>query len=214
VNDHLKNLVRILLVAMDYERVKEYLIPILEKNLDKRLSYHGVHHTLEVIEAAERIGIQEGISGDDLILLKTAALLHDSGHLVKYKDHEDESIILASKILPQYGYSPEQIKEINKMIAATRVPQAPNDLLSKILCDADLDYLGTESFDSVGNTLLKELASLGFISGRESEWNQLQLNFLKKHHYFTRTAKQTRTKAKALHVKKIEKLVNSYSGLT
>jgi hypothetical protein len=196
---------------MDFEGAKNYLIPILKKGLDKRLHYHGIHHTYEVIEAATRLGELEQISSDDMILLKTAALFHDSGHLYAYTGHEDFSQKLVSETLPSFGYSENQIKEICKIIASTKIPQSPKNLLSKILCDADLDYLGTDKFDPIAYSLFEELTAMGFIQGNIREWNIIQLGFLTKHHYFTKAAKKTRLAKKTENVKKIQAIVKSYS---
>ena len=77
---------------MNYEGAKNYILRKLERELDPRLTYHSISHTLDVLESAIRLAELEKISEDDLILLKTACLFHDSGMLVTYKGHEDASI--------------------------------------------------------------------------------------------------------------------------
>ena len=59
--------------------------------------------------------------------------------------------------LPEYGYSGEQIEKICKIIMATKLPPQPEDIYQKIICDADLDYLGRSDMIPVSNTLYKEL---------------------------------------------------------
>jgi HD superfamily phosphodiesterase len=71
---------------MDYEAVKIYILKRLEEGLPQILYYHGLSHTLNVLNAVEKIAEGEGVSGNDLILLSTAALFHDSGFLVQYKN--------------------------------------------------------------------------------------------------------------------------------
>ena len=66
---------------MQYEQVYSVLIPRLEKELPSYLTYHTVEHTKNVIAAVEQLAKAENIIGDDLTLLKTAALFHDSGFL-------------------------------------------------------------------------------------------------------------------------------------
>jgi hypothetical protein len=81
------------------------------------------------------------------------------------------------------------------MIMATRIPQTPHNLLEEIIADADLDYLGRDDFWTIGNKLFTELQMYSIIQ-TEDEWNRLQIKFLEQHHYFTRTAIETRKQKK------------------
>jgi L-2-hydroxyglutarate oxidase LhgO len=76
------------------------------------------------------------------------------------------------------------------------------------MCDADLDYLGTDSFEETANKLKIELMAKGKIQ-TDREWDQLQLTFLKQHQYFTQTAILTRDKKKKEHLKAIKKRFES-----
>lgn len=183
------------LKLMEYKKVKKYILNKLENELPEHLSYHSVAHVLDVINAAKQIAAEEGVEGDDLTLLATAALFHDTGFVFGSKNHELKSCDLAAEFLPQYGYTEEQIKMIQDMIMATQIPQNPKTHLEKILADADLDYLGRDDFFVIGDKLYAELAMFGVISN-ENDWNRLQLKFLKSHHYHTQTSIQKRTEKK------------------
>ena len=63
----------------------------------------------------------------------------------------------AQKFLPEYGYSKIQIEKISQLILATKVPQNPKNKLEKIICDADLDYLGREDFIYISDNFFREL---------------------------------------------------------
>jgi len=106
-------------------------------------------------------------------------------------EHERVSCEIAMEYLPGFGYTPEQLERICGMIMATKIPQTPHNKLEKIICDADLDYLGRDDFFKIGNGLYEELCMYGIIDG-ETEWNKLQVRFLKKHKYFTKSAKKLR----------------------
>ena len=64
---------------MDFAGAKSYILEKLERELNPDLVYHKLEHTLDVYNAALNIAKKEGVSGNDLVLLKTAALFHDSG---------------------------------------------------------------------------------------------------------------------------------------
>ena len=76
---------------MQYEQAYLFLIAKLEKELPSWLTYHNAEHTKAVIEAAEYLATTENITGEELTLLKTAALFHDGGFLESHTKHEELS---------------------------------------------------------------------------------------------------------------------------
>lgn len=186
-----------------FKKAKEHILQMLGNHLPRDLSYHGIHHTLDVYHAVQEIAQEEGIEGEDLSLLKTAALLHDAGFIKTYSGHEQASCLIARDILPGFNFSDEQIDKICGMIMATKLPQSPKNKLEEILCDADLDYLGRDDFYEIGKTLYTEFLQHNIIKD-ENHWHHLQLQFLKDHEYFTETCKQKRAKQKAAYIRELE----------
>ncbi|HVE60740.1 MAG TPA: YitT family protein [Chitinophagaceae bacterium] len=175
---------------MQFDNVYSYLMPRLESELPSYLTYHDARHTKEVLRDVQHLAKKEAVSENDFTLLSTAALFHDAGFLeVGYNDHEELSCKIAKSILPDYNYSEEQIEQINNMIMATKLPQTPTTKLEKILCDADLYYLGTENYFRIAEKLYNEWKETGFIKTKE-EWKQKQISFLEAHQYFTKTANE------------------------
>ena len=172
---------------MRFEEARIFLLNKLENELPPDLNYHNIHHTREVMAASEELAATENIAGDDLMLLKTAALFHDSGYLSVYDGHEEASCELAISFLPDFGYSSENIREICQLIKATQMPQTPLDKKSEILCDADLYYLGTNDYRENAENLFLEMQTMGIIKHR-TEWTEKQIKFLEDHKYFTESA--------------------------
>ena len=191
---------------LNYNKVKQFVLAKLEKELPENLYYHGPHHTRDVLQAAERIGKAEGLDPEELMLVKMAALLHDAGFLNKYWSNEPEGVKFAREILPGYGFTDSQIDIIDGMIMATRIPQNPTNHLEEILCDADLDYLGREDFEKISSTLQQELLDYGGIKSAD-DWDPIQVKFLSAHKYFTKTAKETRDNQKNAYLEAIKKRV-------
>lgn len=192
---------------MLFEKAGGYILDKLRNELPIRLTYHNIDHTMDVHNAAKFIGQQENIDTEDMKLLLTAALYHDSGYLIKDKGHEEESCRIAKEVLSLYYYSLKEIELICGMIIATKVPQAPKNLLEKILADADLDYLGRDDFFTKGYQLFTEHSNSGTICS-EDEWNQSQVLFIKSHYYFTETAINLREQKKQANMNKIKALIN------
>ncbi|WP_439181971.1 adenylate/guanylate cyclase domain-containing protein [Carboxylicivirga taeanensis] len=186
--------------------IEKFILDKLENELMDGLFYHNKSHTKDVITQVEIIARGENVSSEDLLVLKTAALLHDVGFLVEYNNHEDNSIQFAKEILPQYHYPDYQIEQIVELINITRVGSKPRNYLEKILKDADLDYLGRPDFISISNNLFKELNQH---NGKMTmaEWNKKQHRFISEHTYYTATAKSLRQVHKERQLQKLEVLV-------
>jgi HD superfamily phosphodiesterase len=192
---------------MNFSKAKDYLLPKLERELNQNLFYHGVHHTRMVIASSIRIGKNEGISDTEMILLKTAALFHDSGFLYTYRGHEAVSVQIARETLPNFGYDSHSIDLISELIISTQLPQCPTTLLAEMLCDADLDYLGgdKDKFLQIAESLYLELKGLGMVKNEE-EWDKIQINFLTNHKYFTQYCRKTREPRKQKNIDLIRKV--------
>lgn len=191
---------------MEYERLYADMMLKLKEGLSPNLYYHGVHHTIDVLAALTHISKNENIGGEQLVLLKTAALLHDSGFTETYINHEEAGCRITRQMLPDYGYSAQDIEIICGMIMATKIPQTPDNKLEEIICDADLDYLGRDDFYPISHSLFKELVFRGVLTD-ENEWNKIQIKFLSHHQYFTATCQNQREANKQQRIEEIKKIV-------
>lgn len=176
---------------MQYELVKIHVESELQ-GLSKLLTYHNESHTLgDVLPAVVRLSNGMGINGNDLIILKTAALFHDMGYLKQYNDNECIGSKMAEECLLKYDYSKLQIKQVKVLILSTKMPQSPKTLLEKIICDADLDSLGRKDFLELSMCLFTELNNNGYNINKK-DWTDKQILFLESHKYLTSYAKKTR----------------------
>jgi uncharacterized membrane-anchored protein YitT (DUF2179 family)/predicted metal-dependent HD superfamily phosphohydrolase len=189
---------------MQFSKVSSLLIYKLADELPENLTYHNVAHTERVIETALILADGEGLNEEEKTIVATAALFHDSGYLFGTDDHEERSCSLAREYLPAHEYSPEQTEAVCRLITATKNPQSPTDRLEKILCDADLSYLGTEAFRLLSSNLYKELKSVHHRSAVEM-WPEKQMQFLKTHRYHTETARKLFDKKKQQNLKALMK---------
>lgn len=189
---------------MNVELAEEYIVEALRTQLPAILYYHGVHHTLDVTQAAMQLAAAEGITNEtELQLLRTAALYHDTGFLRTFNGHEAEGCALVREVLPRFRYTPAQIDLICEMIMATCLPQDPHSHLAEILCDADLDYLGRPDFEPIARTLFLEFQARQIVTADEDAWNRSQVQFLVQHHYWTATAVAWREAAKQARLAEI-----------
>jgi adenylate cyclase len=191
---------------IQFTDIQEIILDKLENELPTYLYYHSVKHTVDVVTEVELIGWAEGLDDDGILLLKTAALFHDAGHTISYDEHEYHGCELAKVLLPGFGYSQDEIEKISSIIMATKLPPQPQDIYQKIICDADLDYLGRSDMIPVSNALYKELKEQNKI-GSFNDWNRLQVKFISGHTYFTKTARSLREVNKQKQIERIKRLI-------
>ena len=185
----------------DLQQARLYVVQRLEQELPAVLSYHSLAHTLQgVVPAVERLAALEGVNGQHLLLLRTAAYYHDLGFVERSDGHEAISARLAAEILPCFGYNLAQIEVIRGIILATRYPFEPHDHLGSIMVDADLDVLGRRDFWPRNRALRVERESLAGRRSTDIEWYAGQLAFLGAHHYFTASARRLRQAHKQRHM--------------
>ncbi|NVK66470.1 MAG: hypothetical protein HWE22_17900 [Flavobacteriales bacterium] len=189
--------------SINYYKAERHIIQLLEKRLSKNLHYHSIAHTKDVVSAVERIALLEGVTDEGLFLLKSAATYHDAGFIEQYDKNEPIGVRLAGEILPKYGYTDVHIDRIKELIYVTEIPHKPKNLLEEIICDADLDYLGRDDFHEIADKLRRELKEHGKIES-DRQWDEIQVVFLKKHKYFTKTAIKTRKKKKKQNLKEVQ----------
>jgi hypothetical protein len=195
-------------MKIELGELKQMVLAKLNLELPKHLHYHSIKHVEDVYDAAMTLAHAEGVCDADRELLATAVLLHDSGFIHQSKNHETKGCEIARNYLPEYGYTHHQIEQICAMIMATQIPQTPHSLLEKIICDADLDYLGRDDFWDISNSLHQEMIEEGS-DITMVEWYYLQVRFMEEHHYFTQTAVSLRHQGKTNHIEAIKLLLTN-----
>lgn len=172
-----------------FENIYKKIISRLEQELPGSLAYHNVHHTKYVVEKSVKLAASENITGRELELLKIAALYHDTGFLLSHKEHENLGCQIASKDLQESFLDPGEIEKVCGMIAATKIPQRPKNILENIVADADLFYLGTTNYKQFSKNLYLELKHFD-PSINDEKWLKIQVNFLSSHSYHTKYGKE------------------------
>lgn len=191
---------------MEFYRAKQYIINRLHNELDPKLVYHDLEHTLNVYHAAQELAKLENVNEHSTLLLLTAALYHDSGMLIDYENHEEESVLICEKELPKFDYTDEEIKIIVRMIRKTKLLEKADCILENILCDSDLDYLGRDYFFIRSTKLLYEWKLMRKHNYNLVKWLNIQVNFLENHHYYTKSAQLLREETKQKTAKEIREL--------
>ncbi len=186
--------------------LEENLIVRLENELPENLYFHNIKHTMNVATQVELIGRAEGISEEDMLLIRTAALLHDTGFTKEYKNHEMASCDIAREVLPKFSYTDQQIEKICSLIMATKPDITPETLLEKIIIDANMSYYGRIDFIPALQNLCRELQAQNMVDAEKS-WYEKQITAVSEHEFYTKTARLLRDIDKEKQIQGIKELV-------
>lgn len=190
-----------------FDKTKPLVVKKFKQLLAPHFYYHSLDHTLEVVGAAESIALAEGIDASNIDLLKTAALFHDTGFFYTTFNHEEKSCEVALEHLLPLDINREDAELVCSIIMATKMPHNPKGILEEIMCDADLNYLGSDNYDFISQKLFEELNARGEIYS-DAYWLQMQIAFLESHKYFTKTSCRLRNPQKQKQIALLKKQVS------
>lgn len=191
------------------EEVQNYVSHLLDNELSRDCMFHTKTHTINVLDNAGTIAAYEGLDEDSARILKIAALFHDTGYINSYDYHEEESVLIASRFLREKGIDEEIITQVSNAIMATRMPQKPDDEISRILCDADLMNMTFDDYFEQIDLMRQEWEKTGKarMSGYDAWVNSLK--FFSEHQFHTGYGKEILHPKKELTELKIRARLNT-----
>ncbi len=185
--------------------VEAYVTNFISEQVPKEYAYHDVQHTLDVVAAVQEIGQSFELGDKEMEMLIISAWFHDTGYDKGAMGHEQRSAKYAEDYLKKYSYSPEQIKVIQACILATKMPHAPETLLHRIICDADLSHLGQNVYWDRCSRVRQEMTLTQSSIMSEQEWIDFELKFINLHKYQTTVAQQLYGARKEKHIRQLQK---------
>ena len=186
--------------------VEAYVTNFITDQVDNKFAYHNIQHTLDVVNATKQLGAAHNLHSKELELLLIAAWFHDIGYDEGPLGHEVRSGNYAKVFLEKYDFEEVDIIVIQNCIMATKMPQSPNTLFEKILCDADMSHLGKKTYWERCGRIRQELALTKNTTMSEPEWIDFELKFIANHNYHTAEAVHLFEKRKRKHIRQLKKL--------
>jgi hypothetical protein len=163
----------------------------ITKNQELNLHFHKLEYLQSVMNQAEILGRAENVSDEDMLIVKSAALLMYVGLSETYEKFENKSVELARKILPEYAYDEKQIDRIVNLILAAKSPYNPQNQLESILIDAKMEYLGRSDYNTQAK--LRYLEEKNLLKGITKEtFINKEVHKLKNFKYFSIAAQRLR----------------------
>ena len=172
------------------QEASNYVAKLLEEKLSDKIEFHTFDHASNVAKSAELIGRESGLNEDELHIVILCAWFHDVGYIIDPKNHEEESAKIASGFLTSKGIDEGIINQVKDAIMATRIPQTPTDLISQVLCDADLKHLTEDNYFEPIDKMRKEWGNFTGSKIKKLKFHRKSVEFFKKHNYCTNFGKK------------------------
>lgn len=172
------------------DRAAESVKQLFAEKVAENYYFHHLHHTLQVVDAAKVISSAYSLSDEDRFVLMLAAWFHDTGYSETYDNHEAVGVRLLQDFGNRHHIEQQLINKAADCILATRMPVNPTNLLQQILCDADMAHLGSPDYADGNKLLRRELNSVFDKDISKKAWRKTNIEFLRKHRYFTNYARQ------------------------
>lgn len=183
----------------DIKKYVNYLMIPLEE-----MYYHQYDHALSVMERAIYLATMEWCSEEEVEMITIAALFHDTGFIIEYDNNETLWAKIARNYLRTILYPEDKIKIIEKIILATSPNIEPNNLLEKIIKDADMDNLWTDEFFDVNEKVKKELEVMKNIKIKDPDWHHASIDIVSGHRFYTDTQMNERNEKLKNNLEKLK----------
>ena len=172
------------------KKARKYVQQRLQRELPEGMIFHDWEHTSQVRRAAKKLMKEFDLNGRDKEVVELAAIFHDVGYIKTYEDHEEESKRIAEAYLREHGYPEEQIQRVQQLIEATRGNHEPQNLLEKIIRDADVSHLGEKKYRARAERLRQERNQFLNKDIDRMQWHALNAKFLAARDYHTPEAER------------------------
>jgi len=191
------------------QQSEEFVSKLLKDKLSNLYSYHNFNHTQSVVNATKELCDKEKVSTAERELLIVAAWFHDTGYIIGFENHENESVKIASEFLKDKNQSEKFIIGVSKLISATAKEYVPQNQLEKIIKDADYIHIISDEYVSTCELLRLELKNTGIVSFSNLEWATENFDFLlNKHRFYTDYAQKKWQPLKEKNLIRIQKKIN------
>lgn len=183
---------------------ESFITQLFEERLDCKFTYHNLQHTKNVVLGIEALCKVEKVDEESTIALILAGWFHDAGYIENSRNHEKISVSYALGFLKTQNVSAEFQNLVSSLILSTTYNHIPQNKLEEIIKDADCGHLANENYLDILESLRHEWELDLNKKYDHLEWLTLNIDFLKKHQYYTPHAKNYWRILKEDNLKKIE----------
>lgn len=189
-------------------QVRDFVSDLIKGKLPSEYTYHNLDHTIGVVNAVNILCDAEKVTKSDKDILLVAAWFHDTGYTNGCSNHENFGVEIAVHFLKEKEKSEEYIVEVSSLIKATAKDYVPQNLLEKIIKDADYYHILNDDYVFTCEDLRKEWENVEGKSFTEIEWAKENEFFLSKvHQFYTPYAIEYWQPLKEKNIKRLRKKI-------
>jgi len=190
------------------KKTEDHVDLFYRNHTDENLFYHNHSHIIDVLENAKKIATHYYLDDRTFFIVCAAACFHDLVYLSNNEEsNEIESAKLARAFFTTLDVNETDIIAIEKCILATKMPQNPESLAEKILCDADLYNIGTVGFAEMNKFLKLEAEAFGNAKIDDGAWLTSTRNMLENHSYHTEYCQLILNSIKAANLEQVRNML-------
>ena len=172
------------------KKCEDFVTAHFDKNIDSKFTYHSLAHTQRTVKNTLAFCEVNSISETDREIVVLAAWLHDCGISESYAEHEDKSMKIAKKYLEGQNYPAENLNRVIACINSTKPGTKQDNILEKILHDANFIHIGKKNYFKRNKELYKEHKNLSEKSLSNKEWLKTNIKFISENDFETDYARE------------------------
>lgn len=169
-------------------QAENFVIHLLNENLESKFVYHNVAHTQRVVNKCIELAEKSKLTETEKQQLILAAWFHDTGFIKTIKNHEAESAKIAEDFLTSHKADAKDIEVISKIIMVTEMNKKPSSEQDCIIKDADSSHMASKNYDRYAALLEKEWELTLGKKVSKQQWLEENIDFFTTHSYHTETA--------------------------
>ena len=195
-------------------KAEQFVTNYLNQNLDSSFVYHNIAHTQRVVDKVNELLEEIDLNDKEKEELLLAAWFHDTGFTKTIEGHEEKSVEIAVDFLKSENVSEETVKNVSKIILATRKEYIPKDTLEGLIKDADCAHVSSKKYEDYSSLLRKEWELTLSKKISKSEWLQENITFLTNHTFYSALASRKWEKRKGKNLANLLQYQNKIKSST
>lgn len=186
------------------QEAEVFVTKLFQERLDTKFLFHNLDHTKSVVLGIETLCKAEKLDEETTTVLLLSGWFHDVGYIECSENHEMQSVVIALEFLKAKNIAVGIQEKVAKLIMATKFDYTPSNKLENIIKDADNVHLANKNYPNTLEQLRNEWEQSINTKYCNEDWNHLNVEFLKKHQYYTKFAKDNWQNLKELNLNIIE----------
>lgn len=186
------------------QEAEVFVTKLFQERLDTKFLFHNLDHTKSVVLGIETLCKAEKLDEETTTVLLLSGWFHDSGYVECYDNHEKQSVNIALEFLNAKNIAVGIKEKVANLIMATKFDYTPSNIQENIIKDADNVHLANKNYPNILEKLREEWEQSINKKYSNQDWYHLNVDFLKRHQYYTKFAKDNWQNLKELNLNIIE----------